>query len=121
MRWYDGFVVALANPGFLIGSLGYSIGVPGDWEGSNLNWLVDENGGWKTAVVYLYIMGWSAYGVETCAAFAPEYKDTVRDTTLALRSAAMFSLFVYILLPLGVAGTVGQATIAEDASGIVYP
>ena len=28
MRWYDGFVVALANPGFLIGSLGYSIGAP---------------------------------------------------------------------------------------------
>ena len=26
IRWYDGFVVALANPGFLIGSLGYSIG-----------------------------------------------------------------------------------------------
>ena len=25
LRWYDGFVVALANPGFLIGSLGYSI------------------------------------------------------------------------------------------------
>ena len=23
LRWYDGFVVALANPGFLIGSLGY--------------------------------------------------------------------------------------------------
>jgi amino acid transporter len=75
---------------------------------------------WKTAVVWLYIMGWSAYGVETCAAFAPEYKDTVRDTTLALRSAAMFSLAVYILLPLGVAGTVGQETISNDGSGIIY-
>jgi hypothetical protein len=30
IRWYDGFVVALANPGFLIGSLGYSIGALGD-------------------------------------------------------------------------------------------
>jgi amino acid transporter len=89
----------------------------GDWESSNMEWNVAD---WKTAVVWLYIMGWSAYGVETCAAFAPEYKDTVRDTTLALRSAAMFSLAVYILLPLGVAGTVGQETIANDASGIVY-
>jgi amino acid transporter len=89
----------------------------GDWESGNMEWNVTD---WKTAVVWLYIMGWSAYGVETCAAFAPEYKDTVRDTTLALRSAAMFSLAVYILLPLGVAGTVGQETIANDASGIVY-
>jgi amino acid transporter len=32
----------------------------------------------------------------------------------------MFSLAVYILLPLGVAGTVGQETIANDGSGIVY-
>jgi amino acid transporter len=89
----------------------------GDWASSNMEWNITD---WKTAVVWLYIMGWSAYGVETCAAFAPEYKDTVRDTTLALRSAAMFSLAVYILLPLGVAGTVGQETIANDASGIVY-
>jgi amino acid transporter len=89
----------------------------GDWESRNMEWNITD---WKTAVVWLYIMGWSAYGVETCAAFAPEYKDTVRDTTLALRSAAIFSLGVYILLPLGVAGTVGQETIANDASGIVY-
>jgi amino acid transporter len=89
----------------------------GDWESSNMEWNIAD---WKTAVVWLYIMGWSAYGVETCAAFAPEYKDTVRDTTLALRSAAIFSLAVYILLPLGVAGTVGQETIANDGSGIVY-
>jgi amino acid transporter len=89
----------------------------GDWQSANMEWNVAD---WETAVVWLYIMGWSAYGVETCAAFAPEYKDTVRDTTLALRSAAIFSLAVYILLPLGVAGTVGQETIANDATGIVY-
>lgn len=91
--------------------------VTGDWHQSNMEWNIAD---WKTAVVWLYIMGWSAYGVETCAAFAPEYKDTVRDTTLALRSAAIFSLAVYILLPLGVAGTVGQETIANDGTGIVY-
>src|SRR5687767_12153933 len=89
----------------------------GDWSSGNMEWNITD---WKTAVVWLYIMGWSAYGVETCAAFAPEYKDTVRDTTLALRSAALFSLAVYILLPLGVAGTVGQETIANDGTGIVY-
>lgn len=89
----------------------------GDWERANMTFGITD---WKTAVVWLYIMGWSAYGVETCAAFAPEYKDTIRDTTLALRSAAMFSLVVYVLLPLGVAGTLGTETIAGDATGVVY-
>jgi amino acid transporter len=89
----------------------------GDWSSSNITWELHD---WKTAVVWLYIMGWSAYGVETCAAFAPEYKDTVRDTSLALRSAALFSLAVYILLPLGVGGTVPYDTVAGDASGILY-
>ena len=37
LRWYDGFVLALANPGFLIGSLGFSIGALGGW-GAMLLW-----------------------------------------------------------------------------------
>ncbi len=49
-------------------------------------------------------MCWSAWGVDVCATFAPEYKDTVRDTRLALRSAALFSMVVYILLPIGFVG-----------------
>jgi amino acid transporter len=93
----------------------------GDWESSNLNWLVDESGGWKTAIVWLYIMGWSAYGVETCAAFAPEYKDTVRDTTLALRSAALFSLVVYFALPLGITGAIGEQAAIDDPVAFYVP
>jgi len=50
-------------------------------------------------------------GVDTCATFAPEYKDTVNDTRLALRSAALFSLAVYTLLPLGLIGSVGEETV----------
>jgi amino acid transporter len=74
-------------------------------------------GGWQLALVWLYLMGWSAYGVETCATFAPEYKDTVRDTNLALKSSALFSLVVYVLLPLGITGTVGAKTAAADPIG----
>src|SRR3954465_14728505 len=36
-RWYGGFVIALANPGFLLGSLGYSVGDLGGW-GAALLW-----------------------------------------------------------------------------------
>ena len=31
LRWYDGFVIALANPGFLLGGLGYSVLDLGGW------------------------------------------------------------------------------------------
>lgn len=39
LRWYDGFVIALANPGFLIGFLGYSIGALGGWAAVTL-WAI---------------------------------------------------------------------------------
>jgi len=97
----------------------------GDWQSSNLTWALNDEGqpwgGWKLALVWLYLMGWSAYGVEACATFAPEYKNTVRDTTLALRSSALFSLGVYALLPLGITGTVGQQAAIDDPVAFYVP
>jgi len=90
----------------------------GSWSSGNMHFTITGPwGGWQLALVWLYIMGWSAYGVETCATFAPEYKDTVRDTNLALKTSALFSLVVYVLLPLGVTGTVGtQAAVANPVA-----
>jgi amino acid transporter len=85
----------------------------GDWHSSNITYqhVANPNGGnfsnLSVALMWLFIMGWSAYGVEICASFAPEYHDTRRDTSLALRSTAAFSLFVFIFLPLGLGGVVG--------------
>jgi amino acid transporter len=97
----------------------------GDWSSSNMTWALNDPGqpwgGWKVVLVWLYLMGWSAYGVETAAAFAPEYKDTVHDTTLALRSAALFSLFVYAMLPLGITGAVGPDVAANDPVAFYVP
>jgi amino acid transporter len=101
----------LMVPLFVFIIVGY---LTGDWSSGRMDFGVDT---WQEAVAWLYIMGWSAYGVETCAAFAPEYKDTVRDTTLALRSAALFSLVVYIFLPMGVAGVTGTQAAADDPIG----
>ena len=97
----------------------------GDWDSANMTWTLDDPGqpwgGWKTALVWLFVMGWSAYGVEACATFAPEYKDTVRDTSLALRSSALFSLAVYALLPLGIGGVMSQEAIAENPVAFYVP
>jgi amino acid transporter len=80
----------------------------GSFHSSNLNYNLDQTAtgipGWQLAIVWLWLMCWSAWGVDVCATFAPEYKDTVRDTKLALRSAALFSMTVYILLPIAFVG-----------------
>ncbi|HEV8653416.1 MAG TPA: APC family permease [Actinomycetes bacterium] len=91
----------------------------GDFHGSNLTWEIDAAGttwdSWRLALVWLYLMAWSSYGVEAAATFAPEYKDSERDTALALRRSAMFSLVVYALLPIGVGGVLPGSEIAKGA------
>jgi len=89
----------------------------GNFDSANLtNNLGDSGqawGGLQLALVWLWLMCWSAWGVDVCATFAPEYKDTVRDTKLALRSAALFSLVVYIMLPIAFVGGAGAEAIAN--------
>jgi amino acid transporter len=54
------------------------------------------------------------------ATFAPEYHDSQRDTRMALRTAALFSAMVYVLLPLGAGGVLGTAAIAADDTLIAW-
>ena len=98
-------ILPFLNGSFDSAQLTYALNDPG------LAW-----GGMQIALVWLWIMCWSAWGVDVCATFAPEYKDTARDTKLALRSAAVFSMVVYTLLPIAF---VGGGT-AEFVSGYAY-
>jgi amino acid transporter len=91
----------------------------GHWHGHNVD--ATFTGPWagiKLALVYMFILAWSAYGTEACATFAPEYK-TIEDTHRALRSAATFMLLVCLLLPLGLGGVVGHVP-AATAEGQFY-
>ena len=90
----------------------------GDWHSSNVH--ATFTGPWsgvKLAIVYMFILAWSAYGTEACATFAPEYK-SIQDTHRALRSAATFMLLICILLPLGLGGVTGPVT--TGAAGQFY-
>jgi amino acid transporter len=71
-------------------------------------------GGWKLGIVWLYVMLWTSLGVEVCATFTPEYRRGARDAAMALRAAALFSLAVFVLLPLGAAGAAGQPEVAAE-------
>jgi amino acid transporter len=93
--------------------------IAGDWHSSNMTWALHGWSGFKLALVYLFLFGWSAYAAEVCATFAPEYHDTRRDTTIALRSAGVFTLLVFLLFPLGIGGVTGPPS-AATASGEFY-
>jgi amino acid transporter len=93
--------------------------IKGDWHSSNMTWAINGPwGGLKLAFVWLFLNAWSAYGIEVAASFAPEYHDTKRDTMLALRTGATFSLLVYTLLPMGAIGVKGAP--ATGAEGPFY-
>ena len=94
--------------------------VTGDWSSDNMQWNIGTNGGLMLAMTWLYFMGWSSYGFEAVAAFAPEYRDPVHDTPLALRASAGFSVVVYALLPLGLGGTLGTQAVADDPTFIAF-
>jgi len=91
----------------------------GNWHSSNMTWALHGFSGFKLAMVYLFLFGWSSYAAEVCATFAPEYHDTRRDTTIALRSAGVFTLLVFLLFPLGIGGVSGAPSTAT-ASGQFY-
>jgi amino acid transporter len=85
-----------------------------------MNWALHGFSGFQLALVYLFLFGWSAYAAEVCATFAPEYHDTRRDTTIALRSAATFTLLVFLLFPLGLGGVTGPISSASGPEGEFY-
>jgi amino acid transporter len=67
-------------------------------------------GGLQMAIVWIWIMIWST-APEAAATFAPEYKDTGRDTRRALMTSAVFILFVNTMVPLALTGGVGAKTV----------
>jgi amino acid transporter len=93
----------------------------GAWHASNLSWFPTSGSTWtniRLAAVWLYLMGWSSYGVEAAATFAPEYHDSQHDVRLALRSAGLFSLVVFFLLPLGTGGVLGAGEIGKLTNNV---
>ncbi|MFE7355296.1 APC family permease [Streptomyces sp. NPDC057543] len=86
----------------------------GEWSTTGLHWDLHGLSGVREALVWLYVMAWTSFGVEVCATFAPEYKDTVRDTSRALRAGVLFSLGVFVLLPLALSGYLGEQKIGEE-------
>ncbi len=85
-----------------------------DWSPSELTWNLHGMAGFHKALVWLYIMAWTTFGIEVCATFAPEYKNSVKDTTKAIKAAVLFCLGVFFLVPITLGGYAGEAAIQDD-------
>jgi amino acid transporter len=113
VNWAVGAALMAAFVVFIVGPF-----VTGDWDSAKLHWNLGEAGqdwgGIKLAMVWLFLMGWSGYATEICATFAPEYKDTRRDTAKALRVAGILTLAILTLLPVASTGVVGEKFAAEN-------
>jgi amino acid transporter len=71
-------------------------------------------------IVWFWVIGWSSYGPEAPATFAPEFVDTKDDTRKALASAGILNCFLCLLLPLTIVAELGTGTIAKDTTYIAY-
>jgi amino acid transporter len=110
--------ILLMIPLFVMMFLPYATGA---WHSSNLQWHVGSGfNGFALVVTWLYFMGWSSYGFESVAAFAPEYRNTRTDTPRALYASAAFSVVIYALLPLGLGGTLSTQQVASDPTAIAF-
>ena len=86
------------------------------WSLSNLHWDLSARGapGWQTALAWMFVLAWSVYGIEAVASFVPEFRDTIRDSKIALRLAGIFVIAVYVIVPFGIGGMVDQADVAAN-------
>jgi len=82
------------------------------WSTSNLSWSVA--GDWKTVVVVFYVTAWAVYAGEIVASFAPEYKDTSRDTSKAMSRISLFMIVLFVVVPTALSGGLGEGTIRDN-------
>lgn len=114
-----GIVVCITIAVLIVGPF-----VTGHWH-HRLTWGLGQPhqawGGWKLAIVYMYVMCWTSYGTEIAATFSPEYRDQKRDSTRALASGALLTLAFLVLGPLSTTGAVGTKEIVANPVGFFIP
>lgn len=96
--------------------------VTGHWSAHSLTWGTLGHAdqpwhGWQLALVYLYVMGWTAYATEIGATFTPEYKDQKRDTSRVLISSAMLTLVFLVGGVITTTGVTNEKAVANNPVG----
>ena len=92
----------------------------GNWSSSDLHYHVTPDGSKGTnltlLIVWLYLFGWTTYGMEIVATFAPEFRDPKRDTPRALRWCTLITAATFLLMPLSTGGALGDSKVPGDGA-----
>lgn len=118
--WVLGTLLMIPLGIFILGPF-----LTGDFSAAHLHYHVTPSGLPGTNVtlfiVWLYLMGWTTYGLEIVATFTPEFRVPQRDFPRALRWCTIITASTFVLVPLATGGTLGDGKVAGDgAPGIFY-
>ena len=92
----------------------------GQWSGANLQYHVTPTGDaghdWTYFIVWLYLMGWSTYGIEIVGTFVPEFKNPQTDTPKAIRWCSIITAITFFVMPIATGGVLGDAKLASGGA-----
>jgi amino acid transporter len=97
----------------------------GQWSTAAMSYHMTPDGSvghdWTYFIVWLYLMGWSTYGIEIVATFVPEFKDPERDTPRAIRWCSIITAATFFMMPLATGGMLADGKPAGGgAPGAFY-
>lgn len=118
--WVLGTLLVIPLGFFIFGPF-----VTGHWSAHGLHYHVTPSGSpgtdWVLFIVWLYLMGWTTYGLEIVSTFTPEFRVPQRDFPRALRWCTIITASTFILMPLATGGTIGDgSTPGGGAPGPFY-
>jgi amino acid transporter len=94
--------------------------ITGNWSGAHLHYHVTPTGAHGTDlvlfIVWLYLMGWTTYGLEIVATFTPEFRNPQRDFPRALRWCTIITATTFLIMPLATGGTLGDSKVPGGGS-----
>ena len=70
----------------------------------------------RTALMWLFLIAWSAYGTEMCAAFGPEYRSK-KDMRLALVTSGLYTVAVFAAVAFSLGGLADQQAAIDNPNG----
>jgi amino acid transporter len=92
----------------------------GLFHASNLSWHISAQWhgttGIQAVIIWLYVVGWSVYPSEMPATFAPEYRDTVKDTRRGMFACGLAYIMLWVVMPMMSTGAIGDKAVAANPS-----
>lgn len=82
-------------------------------------WLESPKFDWstgRTALTWLFLIAWSTYGTEMCAAFGPEYRSK-KDMRLALVTSGLYTVAVFAAVAFSLGGLVDPQAAIDNPNG----